>query len=146
MKILHALLNFLAGLVLVRFTVSKFAAWPESVAGFQDMASSIGIDPTFFRLTSGVIIGLAALSFFISCAIILFRKETNTQTVALLGINSLWALGAMAGALVSEFFLRSQPAWMLVSIAIALIVLAVVNLLSASKEISSLLIKFRGSD
>ena len=130
MKILHAILNLLAGLILTRFTVSKFAAWPESVAGFEEMAGTIGVDPTLFRLTSGVIIGLAALSFFINFAIILFVKEKQKGTILLFIINALWALGAMFGALVSEFFLRSQPAMMLVFIAIAVIILTIANLAS----------------
>jgi len=124
-KILLIGANILAALILVRFTVSKFAAWPVSVAGFVDMAKPLGIDPTLFRISTGFIIGFAALSFFINVLLIALKKsETRLR---LLAFNIVYAIGAMTGALFSEFFLRSSVKWPLVAIAVAVIALSITN-------------------
>ena len=139
MKPLLIVLNSFSGLVLIRFTISKFAAWPISVAAFVDMAKPIGIDPTFFRIATGFVIGYAAISFFTNSLILLLKKEGNEKFKLLFTFNSLYATGAMIGALVSEFFLRSTPKWPLVYIATAIVVIAVVNLLSRYSKISQVL-------
>ncbi|WP_411827852.1 hypothetical protein [Luteolibacter sp. AS25] len=146
MKILHALLNLLAGIILTRFTVSKFAAWPESVAGFEDMAGTIGLDPTLFRITSGFIIGIAALTFFTNFVIILFTRVKHKKVIGLFIVNALYAIGAMCGALISEFFLRSNPAQMLVVIAVGIIILALINLASYRIEIGKTLGNLNSTD
>lgn len=139
MKLLLIVLNSISGLVLVRFTISKFAAWPVSVAAFVDMAKPLGIDPTFFRISTGFVIGYAALSLFTNSLILLLKKEGNEKFKLLFTFNSLYATGAMTGALFSEFFLRSNPKWPLVYIATAIVVIAVVNLLSRYSKISQVL-------
>ncbi len=121
--------NLLSGLLLSRFTISKFAAWPESVAGFVDMAKPIGIDPTFFRITTGFIIGYAMIAM-ITNGLLLFLKQRSTKLELLFSFNGLYVAGAMVGALVSEFGLRSTAKWPLVYIAIGILVVAAVNLLS----------------
>ena len=139
MKPLLIVLNSISGLVLVRFTISKFAAWPVSVAGFVDMAKPLGLDPTFFRITTGFIIGYAALALFANSLILLLKKEGNEKSKLLFTFNSLYATGAMIGALFSEFLLRSNPKWPLVYIATAIVVIAVVNLLSRYSKVSQVL-------
>ncbi len=129
MKIALAIFNLLAGLILTRFTVSKFAAWPISVAAFNDMAKPLGIDPTFFRIGTGFIIGYAAISFFTNFLLLLLNKVEQRKTTVLFAFNNVYAIGAMIGALLSEFFLRTEIKWMLVYIAIAVISIAAANLL-----------------
>ena len=130
MKPLLIVLNLISGLVLTRFTISKFAAWPVSVEAFVDMARPLGIDPTFFRIATGFVIGYAAISFFTNGLILLLKKERNEKAKLIYTFNSLYAIGAMTGALFSEFLLRTAPKWPLVYIAIGIVALAVVNLLS----------------
>tara|TARA_R110002072_G_scaffold303069_1_gene492552 strand:- start:23223 stop:23687 length:465 start_codon:yes stop_codon:yes gene_type:complete len=130
MKPLLILLNSISGLVLVRFTVSKFAGWSVSVAAFVDMAKPLGIDPTFFRITTGFVIGYASISLFTNALILLLKMEDNEKSRLLFTFNSLYGTGAMAGALFSEFFLRSNPKWPLVYIATAIVVVAAANLFS----------------
>lgn len=139
MKPLLILLNSISGLVLVRFTISKFAAWPVSVAAFVDMAKPIGVDPTFFRITTGFIIGYASISFFTNALILLVKKDGNENSRLLYTFNSLYATGAMSGALCSEFFLRTNPKWPLVYIAAGIVVIAAVNLLSRYSKIPLIL-------
>ena len=139
MKPLLIVLNFISGLVLVRFTISKFAAWPVSVAAFVDMAQPLGIDPTIFRIATGCVIGYASLSFFTNSLILLLKKEGNEKPRLLYTFNSLYATGAMIGALLSEFLLRTNPKWPLVYIATAIVVIAVVNVLSRYSKIPQLL-------
>jgi len=139
MKPLLILLNSISGLVLVRFTISKFAAWPVSVAAFVDMAKPIGIDPTFFRITTGFIIGYASISLFTNALILLLKKEGNEKSRLLYTFNSLYAAGAMIGALFSEFLLRTNPKWPLVYIAAGIVVIAVVNLFSRYSKFPQIL-------
>ncbi len=142
-KTLLIILNILAALILTRFTVSKFAAWPESVAGFVDMAKPLGIDPTFFRITTGFIIGFAVLSFLCNCVLILRMKKVQDRGLWVFAFTNLYALGAMTGALLSEFFLRSSVKWMLVYIAIAVISVSILNLLTYGRKISVALLPVR---
>ena len=135
MKYLLSLLNLLAGLVLVRFTVSKFAAWPISVAAFEDMAQPLGIDPTFFRIGTGFIIGFASLSFFANGVLLLGKALERRKYLRLFTLTTLYGIGAMTGALFSEFFLRTEPKMMLVYIAAGIIFIAAINLLSFRKKI-----------
>ncbi|QDV23218.1 hypothetical protein [Aureliella helgolandensis] len=141
MKPLLIALNSISGLMLIRFTISKFAAWPVSVAAFVDMAKPLGIDPTFFRISTGFVIGYAAISFFTNSLILLLKQERNEKFKLLFTFNSLYATGAMTGALFSEFFLRSNPKWLLVYIATGIVSVAVVNLLSRYSKIPQLLRK-----
>ncbi len=139
MKALLIFLNLIAGSILIRFTISKFAAWPVSVAGFVDMAKPIGVDPTFFRIATGFIIGFAALSFFINCLIILLRKEDYSKYLLLFTFNNLYSTGAMLGALLSEFFLRSSVKWLLVYIAIGIVFITMLNLVTSYRKVTQAL-------
>ena len=89
-------LNILTAIPLIKFTISKLAAYPEPVEGFIEMAKPLEIDPAFFRISSR----------------------------------------AMVGALISEFFLRSQVAIPLVILAL---LITVINFLTQRKTITKLL-------
>lgn len=115
--------NLMAALVLTRFTISKFAAWPVSVAGFVDMAKPLGIDPTLFRIGTGFVIGFAALSHVVNAVII--ARESTTKATPLLALNVLYSTGAMTGALLAEFFLRSTVKWPLVGIALGVLFVSI---------------------
>lgn len=141
MRTLLIILNAISGLVLVRFTVSKFAAWPVSVEAFIDMARPLGIDPTFFPVATGFVIGYAAVSFFTNALILLLKKERIEKIKLLYTFNCLYATGAMTGAVFSEFLLRSAPKWPLVYIAIGIVVVALTNLLSRFSNFPQLLRK-----
>lgn len=129
MKLFLIALNLISGLVLSRFTISKFAAWPQSVAGFVDMAKPIGIDPTFFRIATGFIIGYAMIAL-VTNGVLLLLKTRSEKLRLLFTFNGFYAAGAMLGALVSEFALRSTAKWPLVDIAIGILIVAGVNLVS----------------
>lgn len=133
-------LNLLAGLVLTRFTISKFAAWPVSVAGFVDMAKPLGIDPTIFRIATGFVIGIAATAHF-TTALIALREKADT-VAPLLAFNVLWSVGAMTGALGAEFFLRTQVKWPLVFIALGVHAVSLSNVKAYRGDLLRLL---RGS-
>ncbi len=135
MRALQFTLNLIAGLILTRFTISKFAAWPVSVAAFEDMAKPLGIDPTFFRIGTGFIIGFAAISFFINCIIILLNKQSHAKCIRLFTVNIFYSFGAMIGALFAEFLLRSSVKWPLVYIAIGVLVISLANLVINYREI-----------
>lgn len=128
-------LNLISGLILSRFTISKFAAWPESVAGFVDMAKPIGIDPTFFRIATGFIIGYAMIAM-VTNGLVLFLKNRSEKLELLFTFNGLYAAGAMFGALASEFGLRSTAKWPLVYIAIGILTVAAANLFSGYARLS----------
>ncbi|MGJ8672208.1 hypothetical protein [Rubritalea sp.] len=134
MKKILVPLNILAGLALVRFTVSKFAAWPISVAAFEDMAKPIGLDPTFFRISTGFVIGFASLSFFINAVLLLTNKIQTPPYRNLFCTNILYATGAMSGALLAEFFLRSHAAWPLVYIAISILIITAMNAIASLRK------------
>lgn len=129
-------INLISGLILSRFTISKFAAWPQSVAGFVDMAKPIGIDPTVFRIATGFIIGYAMIALITNGFLVLLKKRSEKMEL-LFTFNGLYAAGAMLGALVSEFALRSTAKWPLVYIAIGILAVASVNLLSGFGRFSS---------
>ncbi len=139
MRVLLIILNFLAGLILTRFTISKFAAWPISVAGFEDMAKPLGIDPTFFRIGTGFIIGFAMLAYFANCLILILKKEQHEIYLRLFAFNSLYGTGAMIGALFAEFFLRTEVKWLLVYFAAGIIFVSLANLATHYKRISNTL-------
>ncbi|MGJ8655197.1 MAG: hypothetical protein ACSHX6_02010 [Akkermansiaceae bacterium] len=136
MKYLLSLFNLLAGLILVRFTISKFAAWPISVAAFEEMAKPLGIDPTLFRISTGFVIGFASLAFLVNAILILSKSLDKGKYLRLFTLTNLYSLGAMTGALFSEFFLRTEPKMMLVYIALAVIAVAATNLSTRYKQIS----------
>tara|TARA_B100001063_G_scaffold181357_1_gene170494 strand:- start:7701 stop:8135 length:435 start_codon:yes stop_codon:yes gene_type:complete len=126
--------TLLSGLLLVRFVISKFFAWPISVQAFIEMAKPIGIDPTFFRLFTGVIILIACVGFLISFYL-LIRNRVKAQSKELIytAFFYLYGIGAMIGALVAEFLLRDEPKLPLVIIALFIVITSMINLLYLKK-------------
>ncbi|APW65376.1 hypothetical protein LPB137_05705 [Poseidonibacter parvus] len=134
MSIFTKITTLLSGLLLIRFVLSKFFAWPVSVQAFIEMAKPIGIDPTFFRLFTGVIIMIACLGFLISFYL-LIRNKVRTQSKELIYIVFfyLYGIGAMIGALLAEFILRDEPKLPLVIIALFIVITSIINLLYLRK-------------
>ena len=134
MNIFMKITTLLSGLLLVRFVISKFFAWPISVQAFIEMAKPLGIDPTFFRLFTGVIILIACLGFLISFYL-LIRNKVQSQSKELIYtvFFYLYGIGAMIGALGAEFLLRDEPKMPLVIIALFIVITSIINLLYLKK-------------
>lgn len=135
---MHKLLlitHFINGFLLVRFSISKLLAWPISVNAFIEMSKPIGIDPTFFRLSTGVLISTVCIFYFLSFFLLLTNKMSNTnQKTKTILLANLLGIGAMSGALISEFFLRISPKWPLVIIASMIILFSILNIILLKKS------------
>jgi len=124
--------SLLMGLVLIRFAISKLAGWDISVAAFIEMAQPLGIDPTLFRLTTGVQIALLCLSYLATAIYSPFEHKTflanrlNFKRLSLFA--NLFGFVTMSGALLAEFFLRVEPKWLLVYIASGIIIFSSINI------------------
>jgi len=138
MKIILFVSNLLMGTVLSRFAISKLAGWDISVKAFIEMAQPLGIDPTFFRIFTGIVILTVVLAYLSTAIFTLF--ETKIESALKIPYrrfaqySNLLGLLTMTGALLSEFFLRVNPKWMLVYIAAGIIVLSAVNLFLLMKK------------
>lgn len=134
MKPLLFITNLLMALVLSRFAISKLAAWDISVKAFIEMAQPLGIDPTFFRLFTGVIITLIVIGYFTSALYTLFKAKLNGKLKIshskFVQFCNLAGLLTMVGALFAEFLLRVEPKWLLVYIAIGVILFSSINIYS----------------
>ena len=134
MSIFTKITTLLSGLLLIRFVLSKFFAWPVSVQAFIEMAKPIGIDPTFFRLFTGVIIMIACLGFLISFYLLIRGKvKTASKELIYTVFFYIYGIGAMTGALLAEFVLRDEPKLPLVIIALFIVITSIVNLLYLRK-------------
>lgn len=134
MKILLFITNLLMALVLSRFAISKLAGWDISVKAFIEMAQPLGIDPTFFRLFTGVIISLIVIGYFTSALYTLFKTKLSDKLkkshANFVKFCNLMGLLTMVGALFAEFLLRVEPKWLLVYIAIGVILFSSINIYS----------------
>ena len=125
---------FLNGLLFVRFVVSKFMAWPVSVEAFIEMAQPIGVDPTVFRLTTGVIILSACLAYFTIFYLLMTGKvKENTKTLIYSVFFNCYGIGVMIGALSAEFLLRDHAKVPLVIIALFILITSAINVLYLRK-------------
>ncbi len=122
------------GLVLSRFAISKLTGWEISVQAFIEMAKPLGLNPTFFRVSTGVLILVVFLSYLTTAFLTLgtFQPAISYRKIALF-TNALGLL-TMAGALLSEFFLRVQPKMPLVYIAVGIILFSAINLWIINKK------------
>lgn len=128
--------HFINGLLLVRFSISKLFAWPISVKAFIEMAKPLGIDPTFFRLFTGVLITSICLGYFTSFYLVLSKKyNASIKNIPTILLFNLLGIGVMIGALISEFTLRVEPKWPLVIIALCIILFSIFNIISFKKNI-----------
>jgi len=71
--------------------------------------------------------------------IILLRKEDYSKYLLLFTFNNLYSTGAMLGALLSEFFLRSSVKWLLVYIAIGIVFITMLNLVTSYRKVTQAL-------
>ncbi len=124
--------SLLMGLILSRFAISKLTGWEISVQAFIEMAKPLGIDPTFFRISTGILIAIVFIAYLTTAFFTLFKNKItlpdqfNYFNLAFFA-NTLGLL-TMVGALLAEIFLRVQPKWLLVYIAIGVIIFSAVNL------------------
>ncbi|UMB59598.1 hypothetical protein MHL31_10960 [Lutibacter sp. A80] len=135
--------NILMGIVLSRFAISKLTGWEISVKAFIEMAKPLGIDPTFFRIFTGIVISAVVIGYLSTAILSLIKnKERFTFKVPFTTwaiFSNLFGLLTMVGALIAEFSLRVQPKWLLVYIAIGVILFSALNLfiLNKQKQISN---------
>lgn len=131
-KIILFTTNLLMGLVLSRFAISKLTGWEISVKAFIEMAKPLGIDPTFFRVFTGIIILFIFLGYLATSLLSLLIKKMDVkqkaQYLLVAKITNLAGLLTMLGALLAEYFLRVDPKLLLVYIAIGVIVFSSINL------------------
>src|SRR5690606_6747811 len=121
--------HFFNAAVLVRFVISKLFAWPISVAAFIEMAQPIGIDPTFFRIFTGLTLSVVVVGY--STSLVLLAKNglpKTKESLYLVQASNLLGIAVMTGALLSEFLLRVEPKWPLVVIAAAIVIFSTLNL------------------
>lgn len=124
--------NLLMSAVLSRFAISKLAGWEISVNAFVEMAQPLGINPTYFRLSTGILISAVVVGYLITAISALLNKSSfiNSEISFKKGaiFFNLFGLITMVGALVAEFSLRLQPKWLLVYIALSIILLSTANI------------------
>ncbi len=124
------------GVVLSRFAISKLAGWEISVNAFIEMAKPLSIDPTFFRVFTGIIISTVVIGYLSTAIYSLFKNKANLKIPftnwAILA--NLFGLLTMIGALLAEFSLRVQPKWLLVYIAIGVILFSAINIFILNKQ------------
>lgn len=125
------LTNLAMGLVLSRFAISKLAGWEISVKAFIEMAKPLGIDPTFFRVFTGFVILFIVLGYFATALYTLLSNKVRLKVsyFVFAKLANLAGLLTMVGALFAEFYLRVEPKWLLVYIAVGIVSFSVVNLL-----------------
>lgn len=121
--------HLFCGTILIRFALSKLLAWPISVAAFVEMAGPLGIDPTFFRIATGIVITTVVIAYLSSLFLVIRDKyRANRRALTFIKLSNLLGMGVMSGALLSEFVLRTTPKMPLVFIAASIVVLSAVNL------------------
>ncbi|WP_226927522.1 hypothetical protein [Frigoriflavimonas asaccharolytica] len=128
--------NLLMGLVLSRFAISKLASWEISVKAFIEMAKPLGIDPTFFRVSTGFLISAVVIAYILTA---IYSLKTNNTLFQMpfrkwATLTNLFGLLTMAGALVAEHVLRVEPKMLLVYIAIAIILFSAINIIILNKN------------
>lgn len=120
------------GLILSRFAISKLSGWDISVKAFIEMAKPLGIDPTIFRVSTGIAIAIVVLGYLLSAFYTLLKPKLESISkvpyTKFVQIANLAGILTMTGALFAEFLLREQPKWLLVYIAIGIILFSIVNL------------------
>ena len=130
--------NLLMGIVLSRFAISKLAGWDISVKAFIEMAKPLGIDPTLFRVSTGIVISAVVIGYLITAAFSLIKNNAITKFkipfTKWATLTNLFGLLTMLGALIAEFSLRVQPKWLLVYIAIGIISFSAVNIFVLNRK------------
>jgi len=125
-------------LILTRFAVSKLAGWEISIKAFIEMAQPLGIDPTLFRVSTGIVLLLVVLAY-AATALYSVQEKRLAPRIKLnyskfASLSNLAGLLTMAGALLAEFYLRLEPKWLLVYIAIGIILFSSINIYLLNKK------------
>ena len=120
-KIIHQTINLVSVLVLLYFAIPKILGLPQSVAGFTQFESVLGIKASLFRLFTG-------FSELVMVILILIYMFTEKKVVG--KIAYLFLLVTMLIALFIEFLVRPEPVLFLVIIAIVLSVFSIYKLKS----------------
>ncbi|MRT92266.1 hypothetical protein [Ancylomarina sp. 16SWW S1-10-2] len=130
--------NLLMGIVLSRFAISKLAGWDISVKAFIEMAQPLGIDPTFFRVSTGIVISAVVIGYLVTAVFSLIKNNAITKFkipfTKWATLTNLFGLLTMVGALIAEFSLRVQPKWLLVYIAIGIVTFSATNIFILNKQ------------
>ncbi|RPE00796.1 hypothetical protein EGM88_00140 [Aureibaculum marinum] len=130
--------NALMAIVLSRFAISKLTGWEISVKAFIEMAKPLGIDPTFFRIATGILISVVVIGYLATAIFSLVKNNAITK------FNipfSEWAFYAnllglltMVGALIAEYTLRIEPKMLLVYIALGIVLLSSLNIFILNRK------------
>ncbi len=126
------------GLVLSRFAISKLAGWEISVTAITEMAKPLGIDPTLFRVSTGILISAVVLGYLATAIFSLLNKKSIISSKIPFKswaiLLNLFGLLTMFGALITEFSLRVEPKWLLVYIAMGIILFSTTNIFILNKQ------------
>lgn len=127
--------NLLMGAILSRFAISKLTGWEISVKAFIEMAKPLGIDPTFFRISTGILISAVVIGYLSTAIFSVFKNKSDFKiSFANWAISAnLFGLLTMVGALIAEFSLRVQPKWLLVYIALGVVLFSAINIFILNK-------------
>jgi len=136
MKKVLFITNLLMGIVLSRFAISKLVGWEISVKAFTEMAKPLGIDPTFFRISTGIVIAAVVIAYLSTAIFNLLKKDTvfRIPFTKWATYANLFGLLTMTGALISEFSLRVKPKMLLVYIASTIIILSLLNIIMVKRH------------
>lgn len=127
--------NLLMGAILSRFAISKLTGWEISVKAFIEMAKPLGIDPTFFRISTGILISAVVIGYLSTAIFSVFKNKSDFKiSFENWAISAnLFGLLTMVGALIAEFSLRVQPKWLLVYIALGVVLFSAINIFILNK-------------
>lgn len=125
--------TLLSAAMLLYFALPKITFNEISLKGFADFSPKFGLDPVGFMLFTGYM-ELSIMAALILGMILLIRGKAWLLWLA----NGL-LLGTMLTGLFIEFFARTQPANMLVGIAIIFSAIASLQLIRHIKSIKDLL-------
>ena len=130
--------NLLMGSILSRFAISKLTGWEISVKAFIEMAKPLGIDPTFFRISTGILISAVVVGYLATAIFSLLKNKAIIKSkisfTKWATLTNLFGLLTMVGALIAEFSLRVEPKWLLVYIASGIVLFSAINLFILKKQ------------
>jgi len=139
-KFLLGFRSLVIGMILIFFSLSKLTGAPQTVEQFEQMAKPIGLNPTFFRSSTGLILLIVAYLYIASGGIDIMKiKKPNSLKLnhyKLMLFTNIFGVIAMFGALGAEFFLRTSPKYPLVFLSSAIIFSSIANLKVIVKHVS----------
>ena len=99
------------------------------------MAKPLGVDPTFFRISTGILISAVVIGYLSTAIFSVFKNKSDFKiSFANWAISAnLFGLLTMVGALIAEFSLRVQPKWLLVYIALGVVLFSAINIFILNK-------------